>query len=320
MRGFVALACCVLAGCATNLSPRTLIGPYQDVSLGLEAGGLVFDSPAWLGAPGPGRVLLWAFATGECGAERWGEIDTEAFARANVAAFERAGRDFIISTGGEAGIFSCASDAGMARFVERYRSARLIGLDFDIEGRQTPAQIGSLVQRAAFAKARWPALRVSFTLATHAASDGTLRGLNATGETVLAALRDSTLNDAVINLMVMNYGQADSRWCVVTAGRCDMGRSAVQAAHNLHRKYGVPYARIAITAMLGENDVAGNVVSLADAALLAEGARTLGLAGVHHWSIDRDQPCPAGSARVSPRCHGLPGVAPGRFGAALTAP
>ncbi len=96
-----------------------------------------------------------------------------------------------------------------------------------------------------------------------------------------------------------------------------MGRSALQAARNLHDAEGVPYGRIAVTAMLGQNDVAGNVFTPEDAAVLAQGAKQLGLAGVHHWSLDRDQPCAAGGPRVSPHCHGLPGVTAGSFGALL---
>jgi chitinase len=117
--------------------------------------------------------------------------------------------------------------------------------------------------------------------------------------------------------MVMDYGAPDARRCVtVGAGaalRCDMGRSALQAAHNVHNKYGIPYARIALTAMLGENDVAANRFTPDDAAFLLREASALGLAGLHHWSLDRDRPCAAGSPRVSPRCHGLPGLPAGRF-------
>lgn len=301
-------------------APRTWSGPYQDVSLGLQAGRAAFDVPAWVGAPAPGRVLFWAFATGECGEERWGAVDTAAFAAANVAAFVAAGRDYVVSTGGEAGIFTCGSDEGMLRFVQRYLSPRLVGLDFDIEGAQTPAQIDDLVRRAALAQVRWPHLRISFTLATHAASDGSLRSLNATGEAVLRAIGSAGLSSAVINLMVMNYGAAEPRWCVPAASPrtgCDMGRSALQAVDNVHRKYGLPHARLAITAMPGENDVPDNVTRPEDAARMAGAARALGLAGVHHWSIHRDRPCDAGSPRVSPRCHALTGLPVGHFDAVL---
>ncbi len=286
-------------------------GPYQDVSMPERA--------VPMAVPAPGRVVVWAFATGACGDEKWGAFETDSFARSKVKAFEREGRDFIVSTGGEADTFHCESDEGMARFMARYNSPRLVGLDFDIERNQTPAQIDTLVQRARWVHQQQPKLRLMFTLASHAASDGSGRSLNATGLTVLAALRRHGLQDiAVINLMVMNYGPADTRWCVVSEARCDMGASALQAARNLHTQQGIAYARIALTAMPGENDVAGNVFTLADAATLRQGARELGLAGVHYWSRGRDQSCAAGSPRVSPVCHGLPGLPVGAFGKALS--
>lgn len=289
-------------------SPWT--GAYQDMSLG--------PAPAWRLPPAPGRVEFWAFATGECGQETWGAWDRGGAVAGLIKDAVAEGRNYLVSTGGEAGIFTCSSEAGMRRFVERHLSPRLVGLDFDIEGQQTPAQITALVQQVAWAAQQWPQLRMSFTLATHASADG--RGLNATGEAVMRALAETGLRQrAVVNLMVMNYGPADARWCVLKDGRCDMAASAVQAAHNLHRRHGVPMAQIALTLMLGENDVAGNVTQPADAAAVAEAARGLGLAGLHHWSLGRDQPCPAGSPRVSPRCHGLPGLAPGHFGQLLDA-
>lgn len=312
------LLLCVASG-ASAAAP--LAGPYKDVSLGIDTASPRIAETAWLAPPRPGEVLVWAFATGDCTQEQWGPgIDSAAFARANVAAHEAAGRDYIVSTGGAIGVFTCEDDAAMVRFVERYAGPRLRGVDFDIEGAQSPAQISSLVQRAKQVRERWPQLRLSFTIATLAASDGSRRSLNATGEAVLAALKTTRLDDAVINLMVMNYGPPDRRHCVPRAGRCDMARSARQALENVHRKYGLPYRRLAVTLMPGENDVEANVLTPADARAIARDARRLGLAGLHWWSLDRDQPCPAGEPRVSPRCHALPDVEPGAFVRTLTGP
>ena len=291
-------------------------GPYKDVTRGLQAHNPVIASTAWSGA---GQVISWAFATGECGNERWGDVDTEAFAAANVRRAQEQKQRYIVSTGGQLGVFTCSTDAGMQRFVARYDSPWLAGLDFDIEGAQTAQQINDLVQRLHTLQQRRPQLRISFTLATHAGSDSAGRSLNTTGHMVLKAVQRVGLRGVVFNLMVMNYGEADPRWCVVRQGRCDMGLSAVQAVHNVHRRHGLPYAQLAVTAMPGENDVQGNSFTLADASHLARAARQLGLAGLHHWSLDRDQPCAPGEPRVSPHCHALPGAAAGAFQAAFEA-
>lgn len=300
---------------ATPAPAAPWTGPYKDVTRGLQQPQQRIGLPAW--HRGPRDVVFWAFATGDCHAERWGAdsdgIDTASFAQANVAAMVAAQQPYVVSTGGALGIFTCSDDAALQAFVERYDSAWLRGLDFDIEGAQTPEQVNALVDVLARLQQQRPALRISFTLATHASASG--RGLNDTGLQVLQALRRTGLHrSAVVNLMVMNYGEADARWCVLRSGRCDMGRSAVQAVLNLHRHHGWPLGQIAVTAMPGENDVAGNVFTPADARHLARAARRLRLAGVHHWSIDRDQPCAAGEPRVSPACHALPAVPAGRFG------
>jgi hypothetical protein len=312
-------AAAAAAGCsAPGPFSVPLSAPYKDVSQQLDAAALRVP------LAGVGSALVWAFATGECGQERWGEFDSARFAATNVKAFVDAGIDYVVSTGGEAGAFTCGSAEGMVRFLARYDSPRLIGLDFDIERQQTPAQIDALARRAAELQRSRPGLRLSFTLATHASPDGSRRSLNALGERVLNSLREQGVDRFIINLMVMNYGPADARWCVLREGgaACDMGRSALQAARNVHDRYGLPYERIALTPMLGENDVAGNVFTPADAEVLARGARELKLAAVHWWSLDRDRPCAAGSPRVSPRCHGLPDLPdlpPGRFGTLLGA-
>ncbi len=306
------LALALLLACCNPAQAQSVRAPYKDVSIGLDPA-----LPRITALPPAVRQVAWGFATGECGDERWGAFDTEAFARLNVEAYRRSGTGYIVSTGGEAGIFTCSRDEGMRRFAARYDSPQLLGFDFDIEGRQTPEQIRSLVQRVRVLQQRKPALRLSFTLATFAASDGSGRSLNALGEQVMAAIREARLDNAIINLMVMNYGPADAAHCVVRDGRCDMGASALQAARNLQQRHGVPPQRIALTAMLGVNDVQDNVFTPADARTLADGAHRMGLAGLHFWSIDRDQPCPPDAPRVSPRCHALADAPPGTFATLL---
>jgi len=105
--------------------------------------------------------------------------------------------------------------------------------------------------------------------------------------------------------------------CVVVAGRCDMGRSAVRAARNFNAAYGVPFGRIELTPMIGINDVTANVFTLDDAATLARFVRAERLAGVHFWSLDRDGSCVNDAAVVSSTCSGLRGLSPLAFTRAL---
>ena len=257
-------------------------------------------------------ALTLAFATGECATETWDGMDPGRLAE-SLHALDRAGIRYIISTGGAAGVFTCASDAGMETFIRRYASAGLIGFDFDIERGQSEAVVDSLVRRIKVAKDRHPRLRFSFTLATWAASDGSMASLNDDGQRVMRAIRGAELAGYYVNLMVMDYGDALPRNCVVTAGRCDMGRSSIQAARNFSATYGVPFGRIELTPMIGVNDVTANVFTLTDAAALARFVRDNGLAGVHFWSLDRDGRCAGDAAIVSSSCSGLAGLPPLAF-------
>ena len=267
--------------------------------------------------------LSLAFASGECGQERWKardatvvrqdaapavqdvDLDAAAVAQANIAALQAAGYRYIISTGGEGNVFTCTSDAGMDAFVAHYDGPSLIGFDFDIEAGQTSDQVNSLVQRIKTLQERRPELRISFTLPTHGASDAGQASLNAQGQQVLAAIREAGLARYTINLMVMDFGAASDAVCVVRNGRCDMAASASQAARNLHVKFGVPMAQIELTPMLGVNDVVDNVFSPADAVQLAQFVRKEKLGGLHYWSLDRDTPCANGTTVVSPTCSSL---------------
>jgi len=300
-------------------SARFIYSPYKDVTLSLDSETHEIRS-AVSGAvlpvvangrsmlPAAVKVLTWAFAVGECGRENWMGADAQKFAAANVPAFNAAGIGYIVSTGGQAGVFTCSSDAGMEAFIARYASPRLLGIDFDIEGEQTPAMIDSLVQRAVAAQRNHPQLRFSFTLATLAASDGSRASVNALGQSVLRAIRARGLADYTINLMVMDYGPANPSNCVVANGVCDMGRSAIQAAENLNALHGVAFSRIELTPMIGVNDVPLNDLTSESSRVIARYARDKGLAGVRFWSLDRDQPCPRPPSGASPVCSGLQDV------------
>ncbi len=302
--------------------PTFLYSPYKHLAMWNDpATNVITTAPGGVKSPYAAiagrQPLTWAFASGECGDEQWGGQGAQAVADANVPAFARAGIGYVISTGGQGAVFTCATDEGMERFIRRYESPHLIGFDFDIEEQQTPEQIASLAARIATAQLRRPHLRMSFTVATHAASDGSLRSLNPTAEAVLAAVRQAGVRGYALNLMVMDYGPATADACVVRqAGgkaRCDMGASALQAARNVHEKYGVPYGQIELTAMIGVNDVVDNVFTPRDAATMARGARRLKLAGLHYWSLDRDTPCRKPVTGADATCSTMPGVPAGAY-------
>jgi chitinase len=299
-----------------------LFSPYKDVTINLDWNTNMMRTGATgniVPVVGPGSLLAnhqpnlgaitLAFATGECGNENWGGISAASFANVNIAALDRAGLDYIVSTGGAAGAFTCSSTAGMASFLRRYMTPHMVGLDFDIEAGQSLDQINALVRSAKYAEDMYPDLRLSFTLATLAASDGSQASVNAKGDAVIRAVLASGLRNYTINLMVMDYGsQASPSICVVSNGLCDMGRSAIQAARNVKSVYGIPFAKQELTPMIAVNDVASEVFSPADVDTVVAFALSEGLGGLHHWSLDRDTPCRDGQSTASPICNSLPGT------------
>ncbi|HEX8952510.1 MAG TPA: glycosyl hydrolase, partial [Polyangia bacterium] len=317
-------------GATGGIGDALVFSPYKDTSINMNWNTNVIStnvsgSATALGtdlAVAGGKTVTLAFATGECGSENWGGVQGAAMAAANVSLLVSANVKYILSTGGAAGSFTCASDAGMATFIDRWASPNLVGVDFDIEAGQTQQVIGDLVARIKGAHAKYPALRFSLTLATLANNNGapTAQSLGAAvqdsfnvyGDETLAAVK-STLGFTgapstwpayvTVNLMTMDYGSPSAGVCVVANGACQMGQSALQAAYNLRDRWGVPFASVELTPMIGGNDVAGEQFTLADADTVASFALAQKLAGVHHWSYDRDVDCAAGSA--SPTCNSL---------------
>ncbi|BBA98996.1 putative chitinase [Actinacidiphila reveromycinica] len=308
-------------GTGTGSASGLVFSPYKDVTINMNWNTYQMQSAAAgsvLPVVGSGSMvsqylpklpaLTVAFATGACGSENWGGVSGANWAAENVPQLKAANLNYVVSTGGAAGSFTCDSTAGMDSFIARYASPNLVGIDFDIESGQSAASIQSLVAAAAGAQAQYPNLQFSFTLATLGASDGSYGGVNSLGDQVVKAVLGSGLKKYVINLMTMDYGNASSGVCVVTSGTCEMAQSAIQAVKNLEHTYGVAASKIAVTPMIGMNDATSEIFTPADVDTLTSYAVSNGLAGLHYWSLDRDTPCSATYA--SPTCNSVSSTTP----------
>jgi hypothetical protein len=308
-------------GTGTGSVSGLLFSPYKDVTINMNWNTYQMQSAVTgsdLPVVGSGSLvsqyipnltgITLAFATGTCGSETWGGVSGANWAAENVPQLQAANLDYVVSTGGAAGTFSCDSAAGMESFIARYASPNLVGIDFDIEGGQTQSQIQDLVAAAAGAQSQYPNLRFSFTLATLGASDGSYGGVNSLGNEVVEAVLGSGLNNYVINLMTMDYGNASSSVCVVVSGSCEMAQSAIQAVENLEHTYGIPASKIAVTPMIGMNDATTETFTIGDVDTLASYVVNNGLAGLHFWSLDRDTPC--SDTYASPTCDSISSTTP----------
>jgi hypothetical protein len=308
-------------GSGTGSVSGLLFSPYKDVTINMNWNTYEMQSAVEgsdLPVVGSGSLvseyipdlpaITLAFATGTCGSETWGGVSGADWAAENVPQLQAADLNYVVSTGGEAGTFTCDSTAGMDSFIATYASPNLVGIDFDIEGGQTESQIQDLVDAAAGAQSEYPNLQFSFTLATLGASDGSYGGVNSLGNEVVEAVLGSGLQNYVINLMTMDYGSTSSSVCVVVSGSCEMAQSAIQAVENLEHTYGIPASKIAVTPMIGMNDTTSETFTPADVDTLTTYAVDNGLAGLHFWSLDRDTPCD--DSYASPTCNSISSTTP----------
>ncbi len=276
-----------------------LLSPYKYVATAFDPATRVISSditgrlvPLADALPKGMRAVTLAFAAGECGDDHWDGVPGAGLAVANVKRLAAASIDYVVATGGANQTFTCTTPAAFQAFIQTWYSARMVGVDFDIENQQTPTQIDQLVAAAKAAQVRYPHLRFSFTLATFGTTQRGQPALGDLGRVVLQAIRRQHFDTAIINLMVMDYDQADARHCTLGAtGQCDMGASAIAAVADFHTRFQVPYDRIEATAMIGGNDTRGETFTLADARTLTAYAHQVGLVGLHYWSFDRDRDC-----------------------------
>jgi hypothetical protein len=216
-----------------------------------------------------------------------------------VSLFQAGGGTFIASFGGAINdelARVCTDPAKLltaySTVVDRYKLSRV---DFDLEGADVSDSTSNKRRAAAVAalQARQAAagkpLQVTLTLPVMPT------GLVASGIRAVNEFAAAGVTLSAVNIMAMNYGD----------GTTDMGTGAIAAANATAAQLAtVPaYASltaaqrlsmIALTPMLGQNDLPREIFSLADATKVGAFARANGLAGLSWWEMTRDQPCTSG--------------------------
>jgi chitinase len=182
--------------------------------------------------------------------------------------------------------------------------------DFDIEGDELGDSASTALRSQAIAQLQKerPGLKVSFTLPVMP------KGLGKDSLALLASANDHAVRVSTVNLMTMNYGSSYDG---------DMGGyalTAAEAAHAQLRKIfktsdATAWRGMALTSMIGVNDVEGETFTLADAAEVRAFAEEKGIAWVSMWSTARDRQCADGteSAKAATDCSGV-AQKPGAFG------
>ncbi|WP_369224546.1 chitinase [Streptomyces sp. R39] len=186
--------------------------------------------------------------------------------------------------------------------------------DFDIEGDTLTDSDSVALRSEAIARLQRerPDLKVSFTLPVMPS------GLDSGGLALLESANEYDVQVSTVDIMTMNYGESYDG---------DMGDYAVtsaKAAHaQLKKVFGLSdagaWGGMALTSMIGVNDVDGETFSLSDAADVRAFAEKEGIAWVSMWSAFRDAPCESGTASQDDAATDCSGVSqsPGAFGEAF---
>ncbi|MGW2639200.1 glycoside hydrolase family 18 protein [Streptomyces sp. NPDC001348] len=265
--------------------------PYVDTSLYPA-----FDLLASADATGVKNYNL-AFVTdgGGC-TPKWGGVTDLASdgVAAQIGSLRAKGGDVRVSFGGASGselATTCSSaDALAAAYGKAVDQFKLTKVDFDVEGGALPNTAANTRRAQAITKlqAQHPNLDVSFTLPVMP------EGLTQDGVSLLSDAKSNGVKISTVNVMAMDYGPAYSG---------DMGTYAEQAATATQAQVksvlglsdSAAWKTVAVTPMIGVNDVSSEVFKADDATQLVNFAKSKGLGRLSMWSAARDKQCAGGT-------------------------
>ncbi|MFB7027025.1 MULTISPECIES: cellulose binding domain-containing protein [unclassified Streptomyces] len=276
--------------------------PYVDTSLYPA-----YDLLATADATGVKEFNLAFITSGGACAPLWGGVTDLANDRvaAQIGALRAKGGDVRVSFGGAAGhelALNCSSASALAaaygKVVDQYG---LTKVDFDVEGAALPDTAANTRRSQAIAALQkdHPGLNVSFTLPVMP------EGLTQPGVDLLADAKRNGVRVDAVNIMAMDYGPAYS---------ADMGTYAIQAATATQAQIkgvlglsdAAAWKAVAVTPMIGVNDVTTEIFTVDDATQLVDFARTKGLGWLSMWSSTRDKQCPDGAVnRADATCSSI---------------
>ncbi|MFD7322808.1 cellulose binding domain-containing protein [Streptomyces sp. NPDC059875] len=265
--------------------------PYIDTSLYPS-----YDMLATADATGVKEFNLAFITSGGSCAPLWGGVTDLASDKvaSQIGALRAKGGDVRVSFGGAAGhelALNCSSAADLAaaygKVVDQYK---LTKVDFDIEGAALPDTAANTRRSQAIAQLQksHPGLNVSFTLPVMP------EGLTQPGVDLLADARKNGVRVDAVNIMAMDYGPAYSG---------DMGQYAIQAATATQAQIkgvlglseAAAWKAVAVTPMIGVNDVTTEIFKVEDAGELVDFAKSKGIGWLSMWSSTRDKQCAAGA-------------------------
>ncbi|MGI5437108.1 chitinase [Streptomyces shenzhenensis] len=242
---------------------------------------------------------------------------TDSAVASRVSRLKRDGATVRVSFGGASGkelAQTCDSASELAAaYGKALDAAGSDQADFDIEG-DTLADSASVALRSAaiaLLQKERTGLKVSFTLPVMPS------GLDSDGLALLESANTHDVQVSTVNIMTMNYGES------FTGDMGDYALASAKAAHTqLTKVFGLTDAGawrgMALTSMIGVNDVPGETFTLSDAAQVRSFAEEKKIAWVSMWSTFRDRQCADDTSAQDEAATDCSGV-PQRSGAFATA-
>ncbi|WP_373418358.1 chitinase [Arthrobacter sp. BF1] len=223
-----------------------------------------------------------------------------------------------VSFGGQANeeLATTCTDIGQLRkayasVVDRYNLATI---DLDLEGPGLSDKPALSRRATAVAQLQAERLAQKKPLSVWLTLPVAPTGLTAEGEAAVAAMLTAKVDLAGVNVMTMDFGGSrvpgttmlEASTAAATATHAQLG--ALYRAHGQDIGAESLWRKIGVTPMIGQNDVAGEVFSMQDAAGLHEFAVAKGVGRVSMWSLNRDSTCGPNYpdlTRVSDGCSGV---------------
>jgi hypothetical protein len=289
-------------GTGTGTTAAAGFAPYVDTSLYPA-----FDLVASADATGVKNYNLAFITDGGGCTPKWGgvtDLASDAVA-AQIGALRAKGGDVRVSFGGATGselATTCTSaDALAAAYGKAVDQFKLTKVDFDVEGGALPNTAANTRRAQAIAELQQqhPGLDVSFTLPVMP------EGLTQDGVNLLSNAKSNGVKISAVNVMAMDYGASYNG---------DMGTYAEQAATATQAQVkgvlglsdSAAWKAVAVTPMIGVNDVSSEVFTVDDATQLVSFARSKGLGWLSMWSATRDKQCPGGAKNsADPTCSSI---------------
>ncbi|MEV4870528.1 cellulose binding domain-containing protein [Streptomyces syringium] len=211
-----------------------------------------------------------------------------------ITPLRQAGGDVRVSFGGaagsELGLVCSSADELAAAYGKVVDAFKLTKVDFDVEGSALPDTAANTrrAQAIALLQKKHPGLDVSFTLPVMPT------GLTQDGVDLVENAKKNGVSISTVNIMAMDYGASFDG---------DMGQYAIDAATATQAQVkGVlglsdkaAWKAVAVTPMIGVNDVATEIFKVDDAAQLVTFGRSKGIGWLSMWSATRDKQCPGGA-------------------------